>query len=287
MAIYLEIPKLDTHFPFRCLVNEGEVLTTPHWHKELELILVTEGIVNLGINDQPTQLKKGEIIVVNSGDIHYVLASPRSERLVFQFDLQFFHDTMLLQDTPYTLAELFSRIQNCSQDWSEEVHQKMVTLLLEIYEESIQQDIGFSYSIKGKLNTLIILLFREVPQKENFSDEIEKKVAQKDILEKLDLIFRYVEENYTHLIKLDDVAYHVGFSTYYFAKFFKKNTGNTFITFLNEYRIDKAKWLLLNEDIMITELVERVGFGSNKTFYRLFKKTMGISPLAFRSEYQR
>ncbi len=55
------------------------------------------------------------------------------------------------------------------------------------------------------------------------------------------------------------MSYEVGFSVYYFTKFFKKNTGKTFITFLNEYRLEKAKWILLNNNISIVDLVEEVG----------------------------
>ena len=38
MAIYLEMPRLRKELPFRSLSNEGEVLTTPHWHKEIEIL---------------------------------------------------------------------------------------------------------------------------------------------------------------------------------------------------------------------------------------------------------
>ncbi|HBG0216727.1 TPA: helix-turn-helix transcriptional regulator, partial [Clostridioides difficile] len=90
---------------------------------------------------------------------------------------------------------------------------------------------------------------------------------------------------YKQPIKLEDVSYEVGFSVYYFTKFFKKNTGKTFITFLNEYRLEKAKWILLNNNISIVDLVEEVGFGSTKTFYRVFKEKIGVSPLEFKKRY--
>ena len=83
MAIYLEMPKLIHEFPFRSLSNEGEVLTTPHWHKEIEILLITEGVVNLFINDKPMQLKKGEIVIIKGGDTHYILPSPGSEIYLF------------------------------------------------------------------------------------------------------------------------------------------------------------------------------------------------------------
>ncbi len=113
MAIYLEMPKLIHEFPFRSLSNEGEVLTTPHWHKEIEILLITEGVVNLFINDKPMQLKKGEIVIIKGGDIHYILPSPGSERLVFQFDISFFNDLILLNEEKESLINLFSSIKKC------------------------------------------------------------------------------------------------------------------------------------------------------------------------------
>ncbi|WP_254907515.1 cupin domain-containing protein [Candidatus Enterococcus lemimoniae] len=90
MAIFLEMPTLNPEFPFRIILNDGNILTTPHWHREIELIYVAKGSIHLGINDQPYSLSEGEIVLINGGDIHYVLASPGSERIVFQFDLTFF-----------------------------------------------------------------------------------------------------------------------------------------------------------------------------------------------------
>ncbi|MNT81682.1 HTH-type transcriptional regulator YesS [compost metagenome] len=74
----------------------------------------------------------------------------------------------------------------------------------------------------------------------------------------------------------------MGFSPYYFTKFFKKNTGMTFVTFLNEYRLNKAKWILLNENHSVTEVSEEAGFSSVKTFHHFFKEATGTSPLKYR-----
>ncbi|MNP36419.1 HTH-type transcriptional regulator YesS [compost metagenome] len=73
----------------------------------------------------------------------------------------------------------------------------------------------------------------------------------------------------------------MGFSPYYFTKLFKKNTGMTFIAFLNEYRLNKAKWILINEDLPMSAVAEAAGFGSVKTFHHFFKEATGISPLKY------
>lgn len=94
--------------------------------------------------------------------------------------------------------------------------------------------------------------------------------------------FSYVEANYQNPITLQEVADEIGFSSYYFTKFFKRNAGMTFVTFLNDYRLNKAKWILLNEEIPIIEVAEKVGFSSVKTFHHTFKRAMGMAPLKYR-----
>lgn len=284
MAIYLEIPKLDPQFPFRILVNEGDILTTPHWHKEIEIIWIRSGTVNLGVSDHPILAVKGDVIVIGSGELHYVLASAQSERLVFQFDFSLFQELTIMKNTGDSLFEMFASIENNSQLWDPDIHRKVVELLENINEEYERKEIGYSYAIKGYLCTLITLFYRSLKDTRT-SLAAQNELQSHQVLQTMDDLFRYVEEHYAQVIRLEDVAEHIGFSTYYFTKFFKKNTGKTFINFLNEYRIEKAKWILLNEDLPILELMERTGFVSTKTFYRVFKQVTGSSPSQFKAEH--
>lgn len=57
-------------------------------------------------------------MIINGGDIHYILPSPVSERLVFQFDISFFNDLILLNEEKESLINLFSSIKKCSRDWT-------------------------------------------------------------------------------------------------------------------------------------------------------------------------
>jgi len=90
MSLYFEIPDLNPQFPFRTFMNTGQVLVYPHWHKELEFIYVTKGTVRIGVNDQVLSVGEGEIYFFDSGETHYFLASPDSDRIVYQFDLKLF-----------------------------------------------------------------------------------------------------------------------------------------------------------------------------------------------------
>lgn len=282
MATYLELPDLNKNFPFRTLHNSGNILTTPHWHKEIEIILVTKGTINLGINDTHYIMEKNEAIIINGGEVHYILASPGSERIVFQFDSSFFNEVSLLEEEMINPIKVFNEIEPYSYYWEKEYQIKLINLLKELYKEDSKKARGYHYSIKSKLYEFLIILIRNFQKREKKSTQ-KSKVYSEEILQKLSSIFIHIEDNYNRSITLENVADIVGYSTYYFTRFFKKNTGKTFISFLNEYRIDKAKWILINEeDITITEVIDRVGFNS-KTFYRLFKKQVKKTPL----EYQK
>ncbi|CAD5896282.1 MAG: AraC family transcriptional regulator [Carnobacterium sp.] len=285
MGVYLEIPELNEHFLFRSFVNEGDILVYPHWHKEIEIIYVKEGNVNIGVNDVPIQLKRNDIYFINGGDVHYFLASPESERIVIQFDLSFFQDISSLEKTNKEMRNLFSSIVQASSLWSQEVADQMRQLLMTVHEENNERKSGYRYVIKAKMFEMLAILSREVPQNENWNDQVREEISstkQMENLERLDKIFMYIEAHYQDTITLNDISAYMGFSSFYFTKFFKKNTGTTFIQFLTEYRLNKAKWILLNEDATVTEVAERTGFSSVKTFHHQFKDLMGISPLKYK-----
>lgn len=285
VGVYLEIPELNEHFLFRSFVNEGDILVYPHWHKEIEIIYVKEGNVNIGVNDVPIQLKRNDIYFINGGDVHYFLASPESERIVIQFDLSFFQDISSLEKTNKEMRNLFSSIVQASSLWSQEVADQMRQLLMTVHEENNKRKSGYRYVIKAKMFEMLAILSREVPQNENWNDQVREEISstkQMENLERLDKIFMYIEAHYQDTITLNDISAYMGFSSFYFTKFFKKNTGTTFIQFLTEYRLNKAKWILLNEDATVTEVAERTGFSSVKTFHHQFKDLMGISPLKYK-----
>ena len=83
-------------------------------------------------------------------------------------------------------------------------------------------------------------------------------------------------------IDLDNVAKAMHVSTFYFCKMFKKATGLTFTEYLGRVRIEKAKALLLNPHLRISEIAYDVGFQSLTHFNRVFREITGEAPTAFR-----
>jgi len=100
----------------------------------------------------------------------------------------------------------------------------------------------------------------------------------------------FIENNYMRPIPIlpRDVAKYVGRSEVRFGKRFKRETGKTIGEYFTDLRIKKAKELLLeDEDIKPSHLWERLGFNSERHFFRTFKRITGKTPAAFRKSASR
>ena len=106
-------------------------------------------------------------------------------------------------------------------------------------------------------------------------------ISNKQIIKKA---YKYIYTHYNEDIRLKEIAEHVNLSISRFSTVFKKETNDTFVNFLNNVRIEKAKTLLLNSDDLIYEVAEKVGYISLQYFNRVFKNNTGLSPGEFRKK---
>jgi AraC-like DNA-binding protein/ligand-binding sensor protein len=94
---------------------------------------------------------------------------------------------------------------------------------------------------------------------------------------------QYINDHQTEELSLGQVAKAVNTSTFYFCKMFKKVTGLNFTDYVSRVRIEKAKNLLLNPNLRVSEIAFEVGFQSLTHFNRVFKKIVGEAPTEYRS----
>jgi Response regulator containing CheY-like receiver domain and AraC-type DNA-binding domain len=96
----------------------------------------------------------------------------------------------------------------------------------------------------------------------------------------------YIQQNQADDLSLGQVAKAVNTSTFYFCKLFKKAIGVNFTEYVSRIRVEKAKNLLLNPNLRVSEIAYEVGFQSLTHFNRVFKKLMGRSPTDYRDQFQ-
>ena len=94
---------------------------------------------------------------------------------------------------------------------------------------------------------------------------------------------RFIEENILHKISLAEVAALVNMSESAFSHFFKKKTGISFITYVNNLRVAKACDLLASTSLSASEICYDCGFNNKSNFIRIFTKRKNMTPIEYRN----
>lgn len=95
----------------------------------------------------------------------------------------------------------------------------------------------------------------------------------------------YIMSHYSNKnISLDEVSREINISPYYFSKLFKERTGENFIDYVTNIRIQKAKELLKGTDLSMKEICEKIGYSDPNYFSRSFKRRTGLSPTEYKEE---
>ncbi|QHT66560.1 AraC family transcriptional regulator [Rhodocytophaga rosea] len=102
--------------------------------------------------------------------------------------------------------------------------------------------------------------------------------------QRIQRVYRYIEENYQQKITVEEMAGITSLTTAAFCRYFKKMTRLTFTEFVNQYRINQAKKLLLQHK-NVTEACFESGFESLSYFNKIFKRLTGENPVQFKKQF--
>ena len=116
-----------------------------------------------------------------------------------------------------------------------------------------------------------------------------RQTEEKDSLEfQIRQIEEYMSEHYEDCnLTIATLAEHFQRNAVQMSKIYKEKTGTKILTRLAEIRCEQAKKLLIETQLNVTQIAERTGFGSLRTFLRVFKQITGFTPSSYREEYQR
>lgn len=116
---------------------------------------------------------------------------------------------------------------------------------------------------------------------------IELKMADKKIITKdtITKVKEYLKEHYSDNINLSELSEKFYINPYYLSHLFKEKTGDTYLSFLTNIRINKAMELLKETDFRIYEICEMVGYSDVNYFSKLFDKFVGFKPSKFRKNH--
>ena len=113
--------------------------------------------------------------------------------------------------------------------------------------------------------------------------EERKSIKHDDIIKKVE---EMIQADYSNMnLSLENISDSIDMSPAYLGRLFKKITSQSIVDYINEIRMKKAKDLLTNTNIPINEIVSNTGYTNIQYFYRVFKKTFGVTPNNFRKNY--
>lgn len=140
--------------------------------------------------------------------------------------------------------------------------------------------------VKADLNNAIEKAILRLDPHADFFDSEAKEKSDVPPEEVTRIIKDYIDKNYNTNIKLSMFTEQYFFSKEYLSRLFKSKYGCGIYTYAQEVRMQRARELLLNPDILIQDISERLGYADNNYFSKAFKNYYGMSPSQFRKENQ-
>lgn len=140
-------------------------------------------------------------------------------------------------------------------------------------------------SFERRLNTVgtipdLIAIFQESLQR---LLALSLKPAEASQTFRLEMVQKYIDQNFNQDLKLEDVARANGFSVSVMGRGFKKITGMGFSAYLRKVRVEQARELLGSTALPIAQVSQECGFNNLQYFFDVFKKTTGKTPQEFRN----
>lgn len=258
-------------------VFSSDDLLPAHWHEHLEMLYILEGgEMTAWINDTSYLLKSGDIFIVNPGDIHYTHSHHNCRYCLLQIPeahlARISSDWELLRFTeylPYSANE-------------SDLNRHLAALFLEMNQLYAGVQEGSHLLFLSCLYQMLYLLYTEGSQ--TINPQILNR-NRRD-LERMRQTMEYVRAHYRENISLSDAAERLCVTPEHFCRLFKKYTGQTFFTYVNQIRLAHFYQDLIQTDDSITYLLDKNGIANYKSFLRSFKEIYGTTPKRLRQERQ-
>ena len=115
------------------------------------------------------------------------------------------------------------------------------------------------------------------------TDKFNKALDTKSFNPYIKKSIEYVHKHFDENINITNLCKHLNLNKSYFCSSFKTATGHTFCHFLNHFRVEKSKQLLLETDLNILDIAIAVGFNNQNYYSTTFKKFTGKTPSQYRT----
>jgi AraC-like DNA-binding protein len=276
----------DPSFPvdirfFECGDHHGVRMNR---HDYFELIYVHSGEATFQIHDRLYPAKCGDLVMIGNTLYHRQLArldGIKDRVVVLIFKQELIHSATTNGDEFEYLMPFFAQRPDLPPVILSEtrIPGRIFELIKEINCELPASTNRARLAVKTYLKMILVLLVN------HFSDSLgtQRKFNHKQqSISRLRPLFEWIDRMHSDPISVTDAAKVCAMSTSYFMRYFKQATGQSFLAYLNNFRVAKAQILLATTDKSISEISQEVGFCDQSYFGMMFRKLTRTTPMAYR-----
>ena len=257
---------------------EKDILRTPmhnmHHHNAFELYYIIRGEREYFIEDDFFKLGDGDLVIIPQNLLHRTEGKGAS-RFLLHFSLdylkKYFTEEMidcLAIHRPFVFHP----------DESSKDHFSLIfnTLLMEYSRALREGDPLNDPFLAGYLYQILFTVTRgnNAYVHQEYSDS------------RIGSIIKYINENYSQICDIEEIASHFYISKYHLCRIFNQNLGVPLITYLNTIKIRQACEMIKSGKCSLTEIAMKCGFNSSSYFCKVFKAEKGVSPTEYKKQYQ-
>jgi AraC-like DNA-binding protein len=257
-----------------------------HYHPEYELTLITDSEGQRMVGDGICDYRQGDLALIGPNLPHsyrsWPAESPSSKHhraVVIQFREECFGDHFFELPELKSVSQMFQR-STIGLAFGDTEAGKSVT-------GSIRKIplLPPAQRLVSLLSVLVELAAESAAR--TISTETLLPLCHVEDQRRIDKVCSYLHEHVDQEIDFTELARTVHMTQAALCRFFRRATGRTMTTYINQLRIGAAAQLLENSDLSVLEIGFRVGFGNYSNFNRQFKRMKGVTPQSLRHEFMR
>ena len=248
----------------------------PHVHEaELELFYVYAGEGEYMVDNRRYPIRAGDIVVCNAGVLHG--EEPSLVRQIHSYSVAI-TNVQFEGLPPNCLIDSNTRpVVSCGQ-LAEHVGQLMQLLYM------LSADMAHLNELCSSLACSVLLLAQALLRSRDRNAAIDEQEQPSVLAHR---VRQYLDEHHNEQLTLREAAERLHISEYYLAHVFKQEFGIPPMQYVMKRRIGEAQELLMNTDLPIAEVADRLGYSSVCHFNAMFKKNVGLPPGKFRQSFHK
>ncbi|MGH9341074.1 MAG: helix-turn-helix domain-containing protein [Acidobacteriota bacterium] len=259
-------------------------------HDYFEILYVHSGEVVYQIQDRLFPMHENDMVVISSTQYHTAhLPSQKPSSFKTQVAVLYFLPELIRGlDTSGDEVEYLSPFHLQDSDFPHVIQAgtgvpaEIYELIARIHRELPPTSVRGRLAVKTYLKMILMLLVNHYT---DYAGSRNVFLRKQRAIERLRPLFQFLENHYSEPIRVEDAAATVYMSQSHFMRLFKEITGQSFVTYLNHFRIEKAQYLLTYTDRSISEISQDVGFCDQSYFGLTFKNLFHMTPLQYKNQF--